>query len=211
MFGACIKRIVNWAISAQQKFPKSKSPILASKFVFKSAFQQCHLNAASAAQTCTQLVEINILLMMLRLSFGGKPCLFKWDIIFESICDLANTILHDNSWVPHDLTAPNQHLVPERMLLDNSIPFGHGYIPINPQGMHDIYIDDIINLTINIPGTNHVACAKGATLLAMDATARPNHPKEPTPHESMNARDKLKAEAGPAESKVILGWDFNFR
>ncbi len=36
MFGACIKRIVDWAISARQKFPKS--PILASKFDFKSAF-----------------------------------------------------------------------------------------------------------------------------------------------------------------------------
>ena len=63
MFGACIKRIVNWTISARRKF--SKSPILASKFDFKSAFRRCHLNAASAAQTCTQLVEINILLMML--------------------------------------------------------------------------------------------------------------------------------------------------
>ena len=61
MFGACIKRIVNWTVFARQKIPKS--PILASKFDFKSAFQRCHLNAASAVQTCTQLVEINILLM----------------------------------------------------------------------------------------------------------------------------------------------------
>jgi hypothetical protein len=96
MFGACIKRIVNWAISAQQKF--SKSPIQASKFDFKSAFRRCHLNVASAVQTCTQLVEINILLMMLRLSFGEKPCPFEWDVISKSICDLANAILHDDSW-----------------------------------------------------------------------------------------------------------------
>ena len=45
----------------------------------------------------------------------------------------------------------------------------------------------------------------------MDATARPNHPEKPTPRESMDTRDKLRAEAGPAELKVILGWDFNFR
>ena len=161
-------------------------------------------------------VKINILLMMLRLSFGGKPCPFKWDVISKSICDLANTILHNNRWDPYDLTTPNQHLVPERTLLDNSIPFGQGLelivdIPINPRGTHDIYIDDIINLTINIPGTDHVARTKGAALLAMDATAHPNHPKEPTPRKSMDARDKLKAEAGPMESKVIRGWDFDFR
>ena len=102
------------------------------------------------------------------------------------------------------------------MLLDESIPFAHGLelivkIPIDPQGIHDIYIDDIINLTIDIPGTDHVARAKGAALLAMDASARPSHPEEPTPHESMDVRDKLKAKAGPAESKVILGWNFDFR
>ena len=93
----------------------------------------------SAAQTCTQLVEINILLMMLRLSFGGKPCPFEWDVISESICNLANVILHDDSRDPYNLISPNQHLVPERSLLDVSIPFGQGSdlivdIPINPEG-----------------------------------------------------------------------------
>ena len=154
--------------------------------------------------------------MMLRLSFGGKPCPFEWDVISESICNLANAILHDNSWGPYDLTAPNQHLVPERTVLDDSIPFGQGLelivdIPINPRGMHDIYIDDIINLNIDIPSTNHIACAKGAVLLAMDATAHPNHPEEPTSRESIDARDKLRAEAGHTELKVILGSDFDFR
>jgi hypothetical protein len=44
--------------------------------------------------------------MMLRLSFGGKPSPFKWDVISKSICDLANTILLDNSCDPYDLNAP---------------------------------------------------------------------------------------------------------
>ena len=153
---------------------------------------------------------------MLRLSVGGKPCPFEWNVISKSICDVANTILHEDSWDPYDLTAPNQHLVPERTLLDNSIPFGKGLdlivdIPINPRGTQDIYIDDIINLTIDIPDTDHVARAKGAVLFAMDATLRRNHPEEPTPRESMDARDKLRAEVRPTESKVILGWDFDFR
>jgi hypothetical protein len=84
-------------------------------------------------------------------------------------------------------------------------------IPINPRGMHDLYIDDIIGLTVDIPGTNHVACGQAATLFAIDTTARPNQPEEPIPCKSMDARDKLIAEAGPTETKIILGWDFNFR
>ncbi len=45
MFGACIMRIVNWAVAAPRKFPNVK--ILALKFDFKSAFQQLHLHAAT--------------------------------------------------------------------------------------------------------------------------------------------------------------------
>jgi hypothetical protein len=85
--------------------------------------------------------------MMLRLSFGGKPCPSEWGAISESICDLANAILHSEDWDPKEIFAPNQHLVPERRLLDDDIPFGQEEelivdIPINPRGMHDIYIDD---------------------------------------------------------------------
>jgi hypothetical protein len=63
MFGACIKQIVNWAVNACRLFPNV--PILMSKIDFKSTFQQCHLNAATAVQTCTQLIKIDILVMML--------------------------------------------------------------------------------------------------------------------------------------------------
>jgi hypothetical protein len=58
MFGACIKRIVNWAVTARQLFPNV--PILASMIDFKSAFQRCHLNVTMAVQTCTQLAKIGI-------------------------------------------------------------------------------------------------------------------------------------------------------
>ena len=122
MLGACIKRIVNWAVSACREHPHT--PILASKFDFKPAFRLCHLNAATAIQTCTQLVEIGLLLMMLQLFFGGKPCPSEWGTILESICDLANAILHSDYWDPDKIFVPNQHLVPNWTLLDNNIPSG---------------------------------------------------------------------------------------
>ena len=41
--------------------------------------------------------------------------------------------------------------------------------------------------------------------------ARPDKVNEPIPHETMAAKDKLLAEGCLSETKVILGWLFNFR
>ncbi len=155
--------------------------------------------------------------MRLRLSFSSKPCPYMWGVFSKTICDLANAILFNNNWDPFDLLAPNQQpLVPPRVLLDNNIPFGAGAelivdIPINPRGSHDVYINDVILLTVNIPGTNNIARGQSASLLAINTTTRLNHPKEPIPRESMDARYKLFAEANLTETKMILGWEFDFQ
>ena len=117
---------------------------------------------------------------MLCLTFGGAPCPFKWDIISESIRDLANAILHDDTWDPTTLFAPCQHLVPVMILMDDSIPFADGAeqivdIPIDPRGTGNVYVDDFIETTIVIEGTDNVIRCKRATLLAIDVSARPKH------------------------------------
>jgi hypothetical protein len=66
-------------------------------------------------------------------------------------------------------------------------------------------------LTVALPGSGNAERLEAAIPLAIEATARPNDPNELTPHEKMVAEDKLKAEGGLSERKVILGWDFNFR
>jgi hypothetical protein len=66
-------------------------------------------------------------------------------------------------------------------------------IPIDPHGSHDVYIDDVILLRVDIPGTDNIARGQSASLLAIDTTAQPKHPKEPIHRESMDARDKLFA------------------
>ena len=164
----------------------------------------------------TILLEIGMLLMWLRLSFGGKPCLYMWGVFSETMCDLANAILHTNIWDPSDLFAPNQLLVLIKVLLDDTTPFGEGAeliidIPIDPCGLHNVCIDKIILLMVDIPATDNVACGQSASLLAIDATTQPNHPEEPIPRKSMDARDKLFAEAGLTEIKMILGWEFDFQ
>ena len=83
-------------------------------------------------------------------------------------------------------------------------------IPINHRGMHDLYLDDIIALSLNIPGTNNLERCAGAHLLAIAATSRPSHSNKPIPREEMEAINKLIAKATPEELKLILGWMMDF-
>jgi hypothetical protein len=84
-------------------------------------------------------------------------------------------------------------------------------IEVNPRGIHDIYIDDMIPIVVDIPRTDNLARCAAAGLLAIHATARPKHPAKPIPREEMVARNKLAAKAGLEEEKTILGWHIDFR
>jgi hypothetical protein len=209
MYGRCLMRLLCWIVAARRKFPNK--PIVLQKIDVKSAYRRCHLNAATAIRTITQLTDDELCIIMLRLTFGGAPCPFEWNIISESIRDLANAILHDDNWDPTTLFAPCQHLVPSMTLMDDDIPFAEGAeqivdIPIDPRGTGDIYIDDFIETTIVIEGTDNVIRCERATLLAIDVSARPKHISEPIPREDFEARNKLSAEAGLEERKTVLGW-----
>ncbi len=101
MFGACIRRIVIWVVRAQQKFPGQ--PILASKADFKSACMWCHLNAATAVQTCTQLSKFNLHLLALRPTLGeapgpyGAPSLRQFATWKKQYCKMTSGILRRSS------------------------------------------------------------------------------------------------------------------
>ncbi len=194
---------------ARRKFPNA--PIALQKIDIKSAYRQCHLNAITAMQTIIQLPDDKLGMIMLRLTFGGAPCPFEWNIILESIRDLANKILFEELWDPSTVHAPCQHLVPEMRLMDDSVPFTEGGelivdIPVDARGMGGVYIDDLIQDTIVIKGTDNAIRCKRATLLAIDTCARPKHANKPIPREDMAARNKLQAEAGLEEQKMVLGW-----
>jgi hypothetical protein len=135
---------------------------------------------------------------------------FKWNILSESICDLANEILFDENWDQLTNYAPSQHLVPAMELLDASIPFAEGAdlivdIPVDPRGTKDIYIDDLIQAIVVIDSTDNAIHCEQAMLLAINTCVRPKHPNEPIPQEDMEARNILQTEAGLEEQKSSWG------
>ena len=214
MFGGTLRRLINWAVAARRRYPRYR--ILATKADFKSAYRRCHLNWMTALTTCTQLPNDDLALLSLRLTFGGSPCPNEWGVISETICDLSNAILHDDNWDPLTLHSPSQHLVPCKEILSDDIPFAQVDdlivdVPFNDRGFVDDYIDDLIGLTVDIPGSNNADRLERAPLLAIHTLARPLHPNEPIPRHDMAALNKLRAEAKLEETKIILGWFFDFR
>ena len=155
-------------------------------------------------------------IIALRLTFGGAPGPYEWGATSETICDLAMHILQHEDWDPSTLHAPNQELLPVAKLMPDDVPFGEGKqlitdVPIDPKGMVEVYIDDTCGLTIDIAETNNTLRLERAILLAIYVASRPKDSNEPIPREEMAALNKLIAEAGLEEQKIILGWVFNFR
>ncbi len=88
--------------------------------------------------------------------------------------------------------------------MDNSIPFAEGAelivdIPVDAWGTGDVYIDDLIQATVVINGTDNATHCECTTLLAIDTCTCPKHPNEPIPQEDMEARNKPQSEAGLEE------------
>jgi hypothetical protein len=134
----------------------------------------------------------------------------------ETICNLANKLLKCNDWDTKHLHASVQHDIPPRQYLGDNVPFAHGRelianIPINPRGYTDVYIDNTMGLTMDLPGTRNADQLEAAIPLAIEIAALPNNANEPIPREKKVAEDNLMAEGGLAETKVILGRHFNFR
>ena len=113
--------------------------------------------------------------MYLRLTYGGAPGPNEWSVLAEPICDLATALIQDENWDPSVIKACSQSLVPLTEF-ESHEPFGAGKdlivnIPVDPKGTHDVYLDNIIALTVNVWGSNNLDCCAGAALLAIKATA----------------------------------------
>ena len=62
-----------------------------------------------------------------------------------------------------------------------------------------------------MPQSENASRLEAAIPLAIEVAAWPDNVNEPIPRKAMVAKDKLLAEGGLSETKVILGWLFNFQ
>jgi hypothetical protein len=112
--------------------------------------------------------------------------------------------------------SPIQSLIPLPIFLPDNVPFTEGRelavdLHISDRGIHDMYIDDLISIAIDLPNSDNILLSERAPLLAIHACSHPNQMLEPTPRHPMVSRLKLEAKAALSKTKRIHGWDWDLR
>jgi hypothetical protein len=144
--------------------------------------------------------------------------LFLWRIHLLTDANTGEVwkLLTSDKWDPLILHALVQNKIWPREYLPDNVPFGKAQklivdALINPCGSIDYYIDNTAGLTINIPSTDNASQLKAAILLAIKEAAQPDDKNERIACKALVAKDKLLAEGGLLETKIIMWWLFNFR
>ena len=119
---------------------------------------------------------------------------------------MSIAIMQDENGYPSKLRAPNGCHVPPPKILYESIPFAEGKdlivdVPVDTRGTEDVYIDDTIDLTVDVENSNNIQRIEQTTLLDIHCASRDKHVNEPITREEIAARAKLIAEAGADEVK----------
>ena len=212
-FMAC--RLIHYIVGCRIRNPSSR--ILLTKADMDSAYRRHHVNLLAATKSITWVTinDIKLLVMCLRLTFGGSPWPSEWSCISESICDLVNTILRCNDWNPDTLHSPLQNMYPSENILPANIPFGGARplavnLPNEDHGKCDIFLDDLVSAIVD-KGQQSRKRLLSAVPLALDATVRPIDPDEPFPRHTFLKESKVLAEGALEEVKTVLGWTFDTR
>ncbi|KAI2497773.1 hypothetical protein MHU86_16715 [Fragilaria crotonensis] len=211
-FGKAFSRLMYHISFLRQLWPDE--PIWMTKVDCKSAYRRIHLKAATAMKSCTSIDDL--LLVALRMTFGGAPNPSQWSDVSEMITDLANDLVRRDDWDPSVYHSPHQHLLDTEGAVDNdkgSVDkmsvfgkadyFAVNYPPYDDLPRFDCYLDDILG-----PSTPRRRKSAAAIPLALHLVGRPCDPevKETFPRDDILAIPKFLAEAKPSERKMILGW-----
>ncbi|KAI2500083.1 hypothetical protein MHU86_14410 [Fragilaria crotonensis] len=211
-FGKAFSRLMYHISFLRQLWPDE--PIWMTKVDCKSAYRRIHLKAATAMKSCTSIDDL--LLVALRMTFGGAPNPSQWSDVSEMITDLANDLVRRDDWDPSVYHSPHQHLLDTEGAVDNdkgSVDkmsvfgkadyFAVNYPPYDDLPRFDCYLDDILG-----PSTPRRRKERCRDPLALHLVGRPCDPevKETFPRDDILAIPKFLAEAKPSERKMILGW-----
>ena len=104
------RRFTHYLVGCRLRKPNSR--ILMTKADIDSAYRRSHVDPMAAVKSLMWLLfeGIKILVMCLRLTFGGSPWPSEWSSISEPICDLSNALLKCDDWDPDELFSPLQNL-----------------------------------------------------------------------------------------------------
>ena len=150
----------------------------------------------------------DLLLVLLRLPFGGSSCPADFCLISDIITDTINDTLQDETWDHTQVHSDYVEKIPKEIPLPDDIPYAEARqlsveLPDELSGKADVYIDDIISCTVD-EGSN-LEHLKAAACTIIHAIAHKAKDETFLPQQEFIADDKNEAEGGPEEVKVCLG------
>jgi hypothetical protein len=194
---------------------KTDEPIYITKGDFKCAYRRIHLQAPTTVKACTCID--GILLVALRLTFGGSPNPSLWSDVSEVVTDLANDLVRRSDWDPTRHHSPHQPLLEsdrakdddaDGSLVEEGFRCSHFFAPDYPiediLPRFDCYLDDIFGAFYGCDRARSAA----AIPMALHIVGRPNDTAhgESFPRDELLSLSKFLAEAKPSQRKIVLGW-----
>ncbi|GFH62146.1 hypothetical protein CTEN210_18622 [Chaetoceros tenuissimus] len=121
--------------------------------------------------------------------------------------------MKNKAWDPKKLKSSFSKDIPDKELLDEMVEFGKA-LPLladvqDFKSPWDVFVDDLINLTLN--GMGLEGRAREAAAIALELLFRPKVENEEVERNSILKWEKLVAEGKQEEVKIILGWLINSR
>ena len=209
-YGHCLIRILH--LIHKMRLTEPQVRILISKIDLDAAYRRIHVVARMAALAITIIKRIAYILLHLPFGVANGPS--DYSIVSETIFDLTNDILRDETWNPDEIHSPLQTQC-ETATSHHSptTPFAEAdplmvSVPFHPAAA-DGYINDIITVMLDI--SDWVKRGQNAALLAIHTVFRPTQADDPIPRDDATSIRKLKGEGTPDEAKIVLGWIIDTR
>jgi hypothetical protein len=211
MYSFVLLRSIHYILNLRQRHPTTK--IFICKFDIDAAYCRCSFSSKTAFES--MMIFVVLLLVALRMTFGGAPCPSIWGVISEVITDIGNSLLQNEFWAQHSKIYDHiSDQIDDLISLPASIPFHQARelsvkIPSNEKGKIDVYIDDLIGIAPDIGGSP--VWVIQAIPLAIHTLARPNTNLDVIPRKEIISLKKLQAEGQLSEVKTVLGWNLDTR
>jgi hypothetical protein len=203
-------RSIHYILSLRHRHPTTK--IFICKFDIDAAYRHCTFSSRTAFESLT--IFAGLLLVALRMTFGGAPCPSIWGVISEVTTDLGNSLLQNNYWDHSVIYDSISDQIDEPNSLSELFPFCQSKelsveIPANNRGKIDIYIDDLIGIAPDI-ADSPIRVIR-AIPLAICTIFRPHSSFDVIPRKDIISIKKLRAKGQLSETKTVLGWNLNTR
>ena len=161
-----------------------------------------------------KIKDADLLLVSLRLPFGGSPCPPDFCLFSDVITDTINDLLEDKSWDPMEVASDYTTRIPQEKKLDSSIPFATARalsvdVPCTLAGKADVFIDDIIACAVHL-GDN-LERIKAAPCTVIHAIAHQAEGETHLQRQNFISEDKNEAKGAPEEVKICLEWVIDTR